>query len=109
MQKQDLFVTKKSGDLFPSHLIDKGILHNRRGARKFQREKMVLETLHRYWASADVDITVDHAPRVITTIRENGEHEEVVTDNEKRVSFVGLFHNCRMINPCLCYIKDLTI
>lgn len=85
------FSNKRPGQtIYPLDLIEKNILdHDRLGIRRFQREQLVLDTLNRFWTSADECITVDHTPSKIKKwSQEQGESTEKILSKQQREVFV---------------------
>ncbi|XP_057370801.1 F-box DNA helicase 1-like isoform X3 [Daphnia carinata] len=118
---QGLLKKKTTGSIFPTSLIDSGILNDRRGMRRYQREKLVIDTLHRFWGSADDSITVDHTPVKVTNnvlsqdspvdqpVRENilsGEERKMLAVDAKKVwSALKNPNDDRLKLPCDAYLK----
>lgn len=76
-------------NIYPTELVELKILHDRPGARRYQREKLVLDTLNHFWCSADECITVEHTPTKI--IKHSQDHnglvtEKILTIQDRRVS-----------------------
>lgn len=74
---------KKTGNIFPTSLVSSHILpSDRPGLRRYQREKLVLDTLNRFWGSADDTITLDHTPTTASnkSSRDKGRRESTVKD-----------------------------
>ncbi len=76
------------GNIYPTDLIEKAVLRTKSSLRKFQREKLVLDTINRFWGSADDCITVDHTPAKIIKRSKNGEAATEITlgIEERKVS-----------------------
>lgn len=98
-----LMKNKETGNIFPTSLVKSHILEkDRRGLKRYQREKLVLDTLNRFWGSADDTITPEHAPTKIrskSSSEDNATGENVVEDriltlDERQVRFI-------IINLCL--------
>jgi F-box protein 18 (helicase) len=91
-----LMKNKKLGNIFPTSLVESHILQkDRRGLKRYQREKLVLDTLNRFWGSADDTITPDHAPTKISsksssednTPGENVVEDRILTLDDRQVRF----------------------
>ena len=99
------FMKKKIlGNIFPTSLLESNILRDRPGIRRYQREKLVIDTLNRFWGSADDTITLAHAPSKIcnklpsenNVIEENLVKEKILTVDERQVRFINpliFFHS----------------
>lgn len=86
------FSNKRTGQsIFPLDLMEKNILrHDRRGIKRYQREQLVLDTLNRFWSSADECITVDHTPAKImkwSKEQETSITEKILSQQEREVCY----------------------
>ncbi|XP_045025569.1 F-box DNA helicase 1 isoform X1 [Daphnia magna] len=118
---QGLLKKKATGNIYPTSLIDSGILKDRRGMRRYQREKLVIDTLHRFWGSADDSITVDHTPiKVINNVLSQDspidqpvrekilsveERKMLAADAKKVWSVLKNPNDDRLKLPCDAYLK----
>lgn len=89
---------KATGNIFPTNLIASGILRDRHGMRRYQREKLVIDTLHRFWGSADDSIMADHTPiKIINNLvsknsaNDQQVREKILSAEERKVSAIFSF------------------
>ena len=84
---RSMYPKKKIGDdIYPSTILHNHMLPPRKGMRRYQRETLALETLHRYMASKDDHVTMKHAPtRKRERQRKDGSVKEVDLGEDERL------------------------
>ena len=82
------FKNKRLGNIYPTDLIENYILRDDSSLKRFQREKLVLDTINRFLGSADECISVDHTPSNIIKLSQDGAPatEKILSNGERNVS-----------------------